>query len=255
MMQGVLIASAVVAALLLACAGYLFGARHGLAARTLLRRQSLDQAIKLHQTREQLAYHQAAADTLKEGTGRALDVLGKQSEALQLMVQEMVGPLIRRDKDVEELRLVIQDVIAPLVQREQIAHELASIHAGSGDRAGLAPLLDEIGEKGRFEAVMLSDGDGLPLAASSSARDLDRLAALSSMVLVFAERIGRGGAAPAQSLIIHDAENRETLCRIFVVGGQRLLLTAVSRGQPLSATTLDAALSQVDRALLPEAHA
>lgn len=247
-------AGAIIAAALLLIAGYLLGARQGLHARSQLRRQSLDQAIKLHQTREQLTYHQAAADTLRESTTRTLDVLVKQGEALQLMVHEMVAPLVRRDKEVEELRVVIQDILAPLMQREQLALELANLSAGSGDRAGLAHLLDEIGEKGRFEAVLLSDDAGLPLAASASARDLDKLAALSSMVLVFAERVGRGGT-PAQSLVIHDAENRETLCRIFSVGGQRLLLTAVCRGQHLSSTTLDAALSQVDKALLPEVPA
>lgn len=253
MFEIVIGAAAIVAATLLLTAGYLLGARQGLGARTHLRRQSLDQAIKLHQTREQLVYHQATADTLKESTNKTLDVLIKQGEALQLMVHEMVGPLVRRDKEVEELRVVIQEILAPLMQREQLALELANITTASGDRNGLTHLLDEIGAKGHFEALLLSDDEGLPVAASSNARDLDKLAALSSMVLVFADRMGRGGAAP-QSLIVYDSENRESLCRIFHVGEQRLLLTAVCRGQHLSPTTLDAALSQVDKALLPENH-
>lgn len=239
------------AAGLLIVTGYLFGARSGYSSRQLLRAQNDVNTQKVYLTREELAYHKGSAEGLKNGTSATFDVLSRQADTLQQMVTEMVGPLVRRDKEVEDLRLVVEDVLKPLTKRTQLALDLSDVKIGAGRRNDLSRLLDQIAEKGQFEAVLLSDDNGLPLSASSNARDLDRLAATSSMVLLFADRIGRDNMPTPLSLMVHDEENKETLCRIFNVGGQRMLLTAVSRGMNLTPTTLDSTLSKVDSVLLP----
>ena len=96
---------------------------------------------------------------------------------------------------------------------------------------------------------MLSDNEGLPLAASRNARDLDRLGATSSLLLLIADRIGRDDAPAALALMVHDGANMVTMCRIFNVGDQRLALTAVSPGGQLTPTALDPALVKVNAVL------
>ena len=92
---------------------------------------------------------------------------------------------------------------------------------------------------------MLSDEDGLPIAANSNINDLERLAAISSFVLIFSDRFARDGAAAPVSLLTHDNENREMLYRIFHVEDQRFVLTAISVGLSLTSTALDPALTKV----------
>lgn len=237
------------AAAALLFAGYVLGAKLGYHAREQLRTDSLQRVQQLHQARERRSYYQGSAEALKENTGKIFEVLLRQGDALQKMVGQMVEPMIHRDKEVEDLRSIVQRVLAPFLRREQLALELSDLEAGSGRRSDLTPLLDQIAEKGHFEAVVLSDDEGLPLASSTDAKDLNRLAAISSLVMLFAERISRDGAPSPLSLMIHDEANKQTLCRIFDVNGQRLLLTAVSLGMPLTPTALDAVLSKVDTVL------
>ncbi len=241
------------AALLLA--GYIFGARQGFRARSRLRQQARRLLNDVMRAREDLAYQQATAEALTSNRDRTFEVLLEQNNSVHEIIKEAIHPLVRRDKEVEDLRVIVQDILTPLMKRERLSLELSDVQTGHGRRSDLTHLLDQISEKGQFEAVLLSDDNGLPLSASSNARDLDRLAALSSLVLLFADRAARGGEATPLSLLIHDDENKETLCRIFEVGDQRLLLTAVSRGLQLTPVTLDAALTKVDNVLWPEIEA
>jgi hypothetical protein len=241
---GVIILGVSAAAALL-IAGYLFGVIRGRRTREQFHQEMLDQAGEAQRLQVQIASEQASATTFRHDLGKMLDVMVKQGDILQHMAQRLVD----RDTRAEELRAVIQQALAPLIRREQLALDLASVHAVAGQRGNLTHLLNEIAAKGHFGAVLLSDDHGLPLAASSSARELDRLAMMSSLVVLFADRLSRNGAPAPLSLIVHDGDNRDTLCRIFYVGDQRLLLTAVSTGVPLSPMGLDATLQEVNRVL------
>ena len=199
------------AAVLLLTAGYLLGVKRGSSLRESLRTQDLMQSQDLRSLREQVS-------------------------------------LLRNEQD-ESLRTTIQQILAPLAQREKLSLELSHLGDRSGHHGDLSTLLDQIAEKGNFSAVLLSDNEGLPLAASRNARDLDRLGATSSLLLLIADRLARDDAPAPLSLMVHDGANRVTLCRIFRVGYQRLALTAVSPGGQLTPTALDPALVKVDAAL------
>ena len=196
------------AAVLLLTAGYLFGVKRGSSLRESLRIQDLAQSQDIRILREQVS-------------------------------------LLRNEQE-ESLRTAIQQILAPLAQREKLSFDLSHLEGRSGHHSDLSTLLDQIAEKGNFTAVLLSDNEGLPLAASRNARDLDRLGATSSLLLLIADRMGRGDAPAPLSLMVHDGANMVTLCRIFNVGDQRLALTAVSPGGQLTPMALDPALVKVD---------
>jgi len=199
------------AALLLLTAGYLFGVRRGALSRELLRQQAQQQAETLKQLSEQ--YSRRTAD--QEGS----------------------------------LRTTIQQVLAPLVERERLSLDLAHFSTRSGQRRDLAPLLDKIAALGHFTTVLLSNEDGLPLAANSASRNLDQLAAASTRLALVADQIGgEQGLAPL-SVMVRDASDATTLCRIFRVQGQRLSLTAVSNDSRLTSVALEPALMKIEAAL------
>jgi hypothetical protein len=199
------------AALLLLTAGYLFGARKGALARERLRQQVQVLGADLEQLREQSS--QRTAD---------------------------------RDRS---LRTTIQHVLAPIVERERISLELAQFRGSDGQRRNLVPLLDKIAAVGRFSTVLLANEEGLPLAANSAAENLDRLAACSTRLALVADQIaGEQGLAPL-SVMLRDASDATTLCRIFHVQDQKLTLTAVSSDTRLTSVALDPALAKIDVAL------
>jgi len=199
------------AAVFLLTAGYLFGARQGYAAREQLRRENLAQAEDLARLRERLAQQ------IGEGE--------------------------------EGLRAAIERLLTPLVQRERLSLELSDLKAQAGRHGELTALLDQIAEKGNFAAVLLSDQGGWPIAASRQTRDLERLGAIASLLVVVADRIKRDGGTRPLSLMIHDEASQVTLCRIFRAGDQGLSLTAVSTGTQLTPTALDPALGKVEGVL------
>jgi len=205
------IVSGLGAAILLLTAGYLFGARKGASARDLLRRQVQLQAASLDQLREQSSQEAAERET--------------------------------------GLRSAIQDVLAPLVERERISLDLAQLASRSGQRRELVPLLDKIAEVGRFETVLLTNEEGLQLAANSGAHHAERLAAAATRLSLVAEKIsGEHDMAPL-SVMLRDASDATTLCRIFRVQDQTLTLTALSNDPRLTSVALDPALAKVQVAL------
>lgn len=199
------------AAILLLTAGYLFGARTGNSARERLR---------------------------------------QQAQVLTADLEEMKQQASRRAADPDKsLRTTIQHVLAPLVERERISLDLAQFSGGAGQRRNLVPLLDKIATAGRFNTVLLANEEGLPLAASSNADNLERLAAASTRLSIVADQIaGEHGIAPL-SVMLRDASDLMTLCRIFRVQDQKLTLTAVSSNTRLPSVALDPALSKIDVAL------
>ena len=210
----------VTTAAILIFSGYLLGIRRGLQARERLREQSL-----------QLA------------------------EENRLIERNLVEFKIKdNQKLIDSLRYIVEQALAPLIQRERLLLELSNLNTISGDSNSLVLLLDEIAEKGQFWAVSLHDEQGLLIAASSNSENLDRLTAISTFVLLFAERIGRDATPAPLSMMIHDESNIATLCRLFNVGQHKLLLSAVATGTQLTPTSLDPALAKVDSILLSPKH-
>jgi len=199
------------AATLLLAAGYLFGVKRGRHAREQLRKQNLMQVAEMRRLPKQL--------------------------------------LQRQNEQENNLLATIRQVLTPLVQREQLSHELSHLEAGMDHDSDLTILLDQIAEKGNFEAVLLGDEAGWPLAASSNTRDLERWGATTSLLLLLADRMSRDSAPAPLALMVHDEANKVTLCRIFRVSGQRLSLTATSTGAQLTPTALDPALVKVNAVL------
>ena len=238
----------VIAAAILLTAGYLLGARRGARARERLWQQGLDLAEGLRREQEDNAEQRAEMRSamLKQDLGKLIELLLQQGDALQRMFE----PLAQRVGEDKDLRATVEQVLKPLVQRERTGIELASVEPRTGHHhTDLTHLLDQIASKGRFQIVVLSDDQGLPLASSQNDWDLDRLGGISALLLVLADRIGREGGPAPLSLMLHDEENRVTLCRIFRFRDRRLLLTAVSTGSELTPSALDPALAVVDAVL------
>lgn len=214
---------AIASAAVLLLAGYLFGIRQGNRAREKLRIQ------------------------LAEQKDSKIDALLQKSEALQRFIE----PLAEWDEHVEKLRSEMQRMQASMQSQDQVSLQLSNLQSTATSRSDLTTLMDEIAEKGQFQALLLSDEDGLPLVSSSNAEELDWLAAIASFVVIFGDRIQRDGAACPIAFLVRDSDNRDILCRIFHVGSRRLVLTAVSVEMPLTPAALDPALDKVTGILLP----
>jgi hypothetical protein len=205
------IASGLGAAILLLTAGYLCGARMGAEARERLRQQALLSVADLEQLKAQNRQRTTEQD--------------------------------------RSLRTTIQHVLAPLVERERISLDLAQFAGSVGQRRDLVPLLDKVAAVGRFETILLANEEGLPLAANSAAVHLERLAAASTRLALVADQIaGEHGVAPL-SVMLRDASDATTLCRVFRVQDQKLTLTAVSSDSRLASVALDPALAKIEMAL------
>ena len=240
----------ITAAGVLILGGYLLGAKRALRERKQLRAQSTELAEEKLRLRDLVTHHlqnDSDALDLRKDLINMTQALVTQSDA----VTRMLEPLNKRDAEFESLRTIIEQALTPLTQREQLAYELSTLNADASDRSQLVMLLDQIADKGQFWAVTLHDDQGLLLAASRNAKKIDRLNAISAMVLLFADRIGRNGGATPLSMLIHDEANMATLSRIFHVGDQRLMLCAVATGSQLTPTALDPALSKVGSVLSP----
>jgi len=209
---------------LLLLAGYLYGIKKGQKARETLREQLFEQK------------------DLK------IDVLLQQSDALQRVIQ----PLADWDIQLEKLHAGINQMQASILNQGHVALELTNLQTSSKDRGDLNSLMDEIAKKAPFESILLSDENGLPLVSSSDSKDLERLAAIASFMVIFGDRMNRDDSAPPISFLVRDSQNKDILCRIFHVGKQRLVMTVVSVKQPLTPSTLDPALEKVISLLAPD---
>lgn len=198
-----------------------------------------------------LAERDSHQDELRREVRGALASFAKQpgDEAkLEGQVRRLVAPLLQREEQSEKLRDALQEVLRPMIERERVGRDLARLPSTSG-LGGLPKLLDAIAERGGFTAVVLSDDVGLPLAASAGALDAETLAGTSSLLLTLADRAARDGAPAPQAVVVRDASNQTLLHRIFRVGDERFMLTAVARGVEVATGALDPALGTLERAL------
>jgi hypothetical protein len=201
------------AAVLLLIAGYLLGAREGAKARESLRLLNRGFAKEIAQLRSR-----PAAPT--DGGNN------------------------------ETLRAALQEILSPLVTRERLSYDLSRLEGGSGQQRNLTAVLDQMAEKGNFSSVLLSDAQGWRIAASTTTKDPEKLGATASLLLLLADRIARDGSPAPLSLMLFDAGNTTTLCRLFFVNNQRLTLTVVANGSELTPAAIDPALVKLNAMLI-----
>ena len=77
------------------------------------------------------------------------------------------------------LKSTIEQVLAPLVERERLSLDLARV-GGAGERRDLSPLLEQVASAGNFGSVLLSNEDGLVVAATGMSPDFDAMAAATA---------------------------------------------------------------------------
>ncbi len=150
-------------------------------------------------------------------------------------------------KDDGALKSTIEQVLAPLVERERLSLDLARV-GGAGERRDLTPLLEQVARAGAFGSVLLSNEDGLVVASAGTAPDFDGMAAATVRLTGAADQFAarRGGAL---AVVIRDAADSTTLCRLFMAQGQKMALTATSNDTRLAAVALDPALTKIETAL------
>jgi len=171
-------------------------------------------------------------------------------EALRSELQQTLAPLVAQDRENHKMML---DVLGPLMEKERRAQGLTLVSPNRRGRHHLPRLLDTVVRRGGFATVLLSDDMGLPLAASSGARDADVIAGVSSLVLTLADRVASSGGAAPMAVLLRDSSNQRILHRIFTVGEERFLVTAVSKGREISTDALDPALAALEDILDPQA--
>jgi len=249
---------AIIAAGVLLAAGYLIGIRRARAARDALRQrlQARDSTLRLQlqELTTSLQRQEANQRLLEADMKSYLDRLSEaptDTERIREDLSTMIAPLLARERDDVALRTTMQELLGPIVAREQLGYELAHLELGTGERGELPRLLDDIAERGNLATVMLSDDAGLPLAVSDRVDDLERLTGLCSLVMLVVDRLGRDEGPALRAVMVHDDANHFVLNRVFEVGGQQLLLTAVATGTTLSPNALDPALVKLESILVP----
>jgi hypothetical protein len=174
-----------------------------------------------------------------------------EQQAAMLRHWEQQSAAAPRD-DGAALKSTIEQVLAPLVERERLSLDLSRVASG-GERRDLSPLLEQVASVGHFGSVLLSNEDGLVVASAGAAPDFDAMAAATARLTGVADQFAarRGGAL---AVVIRDAADSTTLCRLFTTQGQRMALTATSNDTRLAAVALDPALAKIETALAAPAH-
>ena len=174
---------------------------------------------------------------------RLRGVAEQQAAILQHWKQRNTGAL----DDDGTLKSTIEQVLAPLVERERLSLDLARVGI-AGERRDLSPLLEQVARVGNFGSVLLSNEDGLVVASAGTAPDFDAMAAATVRLTGVADQFAarRGGA---MAVVIRDAADSTTLCRLFTTHGQKMALTAISNDARLTAVALDPALTKIETAL------
>lgn len=176
-----------------------------------------------------------------------------ERDRLSAQLEQLVAETPKADAAEEAepggMQSMIEQMLRPLVERERISRDLAKFTISQGERRDLTRLLDRVASVGHFETMLLSNEEGLPLASNSIAGNSERLAASMARVALVMDQAGdRDGPLPT-AFLLRDSADVMTLCRIFHVNGQRLLLTARSKDLRLTTADLDAAASKVEAAL------
>ncbi|HJL20366.1 MAG TPA: hypothetical protein RMH99_32160 [Sandaracinaceae bacterium LLY-WYZ-13_1] len=237
----------------IAAAGYLIGVRLSRRARARLRDDrerwraecTRVDAARANALRERDAERaRRAALEHQARTNAAYEAGGK---AWRQELEALVAPLAERD-GAREMETAVRGVLGPFVERERMAQALLRLRPGGG-LGDLPAVLDGIARAGGFVSVLLSDESGLPVATSRGVVDLEAASGVFSLLLTMADRLERGGAPVPRSLVVQDEDNQCTVHRIFRVGDERYLLSAVTRRGAPTPDALDPALASLEATL------
>lgn len=228
---------------------------------TATERQRVDiERSTAHEARATMEQVRAEAEAARRANERAAaDLRRLQDELVAARAELAARPKIaaaqahdgHRDSNLKE----VERVLAPLLEKERLARALSQLDVGRGTRDELPKLLDAIAKTAGFSTVLVSDDQGLPLATNQGANDADMLAGVWSLLLTIADRVVAAGAPAPLAIMVHDAQNRAILHRIFTAGNTRFLLTAVSHTHRLAPESLDPALANLERVLTRDSWA
>ncbi|MCL2723395.1 MAG: hypothetical protein FWD69_03065 [Polyangiaceae bacterium] len=151
----------------------------------------------------------------------------------------------------------VRTMLSPVLEREKLAADLSSL-AADQKMLDLPSLLNAIAEVGSFAAIIVSDETGLPVATNASIatspEGVDRLVGAASLVLMVADRADKLGEPRPLCFVVQDESNRMICYRLFDVDGTRFLLTAATRGRPLTPNSLDPVVGKLEASLSRHAH-
>ncbi len=264
MLETMLMAAA--GGVLLAVGGYLVGARIGSTARERLRQIIRNREEELRRLRLELSgvlkaeksgliqssnlpvtapLDDALQDRLQEIERRDAE----RTEALMSQLQRLQGSLQGGDSREEDLAAQVRGVVGPLADRARMQAALTDLPDDYRHRGHLSQLLATVADRAALSTVILSDEAGLPLA-EASAEASEALAAAASLLLTLTDRLDSSGQPAAVGAVVRDTEGRLVLHRIFLAGGERYVLTGVSKGTSLSPEALDPVLPQIRQLLV-----
>ncbi len=182
-------------------------------------------------------------------------------EELEVSVQSRLGPdeelvngiraelaqLHRGAQKSVQLQADLGRKLQPLLQRDQEVTALGSLDRTLAEKGDLPKALTLIADAGGFGTVVLSDNVGLPLANNHGGKDIEVHAGLSSLLLTLVDRV-KGNELPVPiAAVFRDQANQVVVHRVFSVGGERYVLTAVATGTPMAPDVLDPTLKTVER--------
>lgn len=225
--------------------GYLLGLGRGRRLRDALRQEIRRQQTELQSLQDQLQRQQPELQSLQEKLQQ------RQTEVndLHRRLSDQAASGAAASDDGSLLRTQVAELLNPLVEQRRREGELARLGASVMTRGDLPRLLDTIAGTSGFSSVMVADSQGLPLATSKDANDIEELSWVSAMMLSLADRITKTGQPRPVALAIHDQSNRTMLHRIFDASGERFLLTAMARGVEVPLDSLDPTLNKLEQLL------
>lgn len=237
-MTPTMIAAIAGGAVLAALGGYLLGARLGVNARERLR-----EALRRKEEELRLSRVELRAVLKAQKSGRVRETLDVVAQSRDIEV-----PDAEAKAEVDALAIQVREVMGPIAALARMQAALTELPDTFAHRGHLEGLLDEVARRAALTYVVLSDEAGLPLAASR-ADSPEAVAAAASVVLTLADRLEHSGQPTAVGAVVHDAESRRILHRIFTAGRERYVLTAVAEGVTLGPDALDPVLPRVRRLL------
>ena len=237
--------------------GYLFGVYSSRAARHSLRNafanvEAQNAALKAQLADDQNIVRELSAQlerarSMLAGRAPATDSSGQRVEEIASRVKAEIAPLLQGAQRSEQLHADLKRQLQPLLDRDQAASALAKLDPAIADTGDLPKALTLIADAGGFATVVLSDNVGLAMANNNGGKDVEVHAGLSSLLLTMVDRV-QGNDLPAPiAAVFRDQANQVVVHRVFSVGSERYVLTAVATGKSMSPDILDPTLKTVER--------
>lgn len=256
-MTAIVLLWAGIAVTALLAAGYLFGIYTNRAARNTLRIalanvEAHDAALQaqVDEDREVIRELSTRLEHVRRGIATPLTsdtAGGRRVEEIATRVKAEIAPLLRGARRSEQLHADLTRRLQPLLDRDQTNAALAGLDRSLADEGDLPKALSLIAEAGGFGTVVLSDNVGLPMASNQGGKDVEVHAGLSSLLLTLVDRV-EGNELPAPiAAVFRDEANQVVVHRVFKVGTERYVLTAVATGKPMAPDILDPTLDTVER--------